>query len=369
MSSNLLTLVMMVKDEAQSIVQSIESCLPHVDRVVILLDERSTDDTPELAREVAGDVPFELYEEPFVDYGTTRNRALELAGTKTTFSLMLSGDETLVRGEELRRHCLHHRDREGDEHGAYMLTVTYSRDGQTMDVPSVRVSRTSGRWRYQGIIHESMVCPGVLSPPALVERASILHVRTETTEQLQATWRHWLRLLESEHAREPDNARTVFLLGQTHHELDQFEQAIGFYEQRASMGGWLEESYEALYRIGDCYEQLGDWARAQRYYLRAHGHHPRRAEPLAALARYYLKRKNWGLAYLFAARAAELPKPTLPLYMESAVYDWEAEALVAASAFRVGEHKRGQEAARKAMERAPSPAALARLMGSAKRTC
>src|SRR5260221_14411589 len=50
--------------------------------------------------------------EPFVDYATSRNRALELAAERyeTKFLLSLSADETLVGGADLNAFLDAHRD-------------------------------------------------------------------------------------------------------------------------------------------------------------------------------------------------------------------------------------------------------------------
>jgi glycosyltransferase involved in cell wall biosynthesis len=358
MSGDLLTLVMMVKDEAASIVQSIESCLPHVDRVVVL-DTGSTDGTQSLAREAAGDVPFELHEEPFADYGTTRNRALELAGHATVFALMLSGDETLVNGEALRGHCGRHRFCEGDEHGAYLMSV---RVEDRCVVPSVRLSRTTGPWRYRGVVHEAMFCPGVSRDPYTVEGCHVLHVRSDSKEQLRAKWSRWLELLQAENAREPHNSRTVYCLAQTYHELDRFSEAIRVYEESLVLGRWPEQLYESMYRTGDCYEQLGKWDEAQRCYLAAHSRMPNRAEPLVALARHYREREDWALTYLYAARAAELPVPESPMSVDMHIYDFERHALVAASAFQVGEPERGRSAVIAALRSNPKDGGLLKML-------
>ena len=92
---------MIVKNEAPSIAKTIASVRGVVDRYTIL-DTGSTDDTIKIIREAFGTTPGDIYEEPFVDFATTRNRAIELEGTKSKYMLMLSGDETLHNASTLR---------------------------------------------------------------------------------------------------------------------------------------------------------------------------------------------------------------------------------------------------------------------------
>src|SRR5262249_34775869 len=74
----------------------------------LVLDTGSTDGTQALVRVAFGATPGDVPEEIFVDFGASRSRALELLGTQAVFSLMLSGDETLVDGAALRRFCEEH---------------------------------------------------------------------------------------------------------------------------------------------------------------------------------------------------------------------------------------------------------------------
>src|SRR3954466_735991 len=104
MSKPLLELVMMVKNEADNIAAVIESIRPYIDRWTIL-DTGSTDGTLKKIHEAVGTVPGDLFCEPFVDYGQTRSRLLDLAGTQSTFAIMLNGEEEVVNGAALRQFC------------------------------------------------------------------------------------------------------------------------------------------------------------------------------------------------------------------------------------------------------------------------
>ena len=172
--------VMIVKNEARSIVETITSVKSFVDRYTIV-DTGSTDGTQNLIREAfcvgtasmprtaAGDsaqqlsstmveqscVPGEVLEESFVDFSTSRNRALHLASRKSIYMLMLSGDEILVRGgDRLRSFAMTHRARIADgnsgSHGAYNVQC---RLGEIM-YGSPRLIRGSSGWRYVGVTHE-----------------------------------------------------------------------------------------------------------------------------------------------------------------------------------------------------------------------
>ena len=68
---------MILKDEAHTIANTLNAVKDHIDCWHIL-DTGSTDGTPDKIKALLAHVPGHLYTEPFVDYGTTRNRILDL---------------------------------------------------------------------------------------------------------------------------------------------------------------------------------------------------------------------------------------------------------------------------------------------------
>lgn len=66
-------------------------------------------------------------QEPFVDYGASRNRIMDLASEQPNppvFLLMLSADETVYNAKALRAFCEKYRDGAGANHEAYAVSMT-----------------------------------------------------------------------------------------------------------------------------------------------------------------------------------------------------------------------------------------------------
>lgn len=151
-SKPLLCLSMIVKNEAKSIVQVLESCQGVIDCAVIV-DTGSTDETKALARETLDRlrIPGDIYDRPFVDFATTRNVALELSKKKARFSLVLSGDEFLVDGGMIREAL---RLTEGRFDIYCIKTVLRHQQTENM---LVRVFWSGCDARYRGVIHETAI--------------------------------------------------------------------------------------------------------------------------------------------------------------------------------------------------------------------
>lgn len=347
-------LVMLMKNEAKSMAALCDSVRPAIDRWV-LLDTGSTDGTAEVAIEKLGDLPYKVVTGDFVDFATSRNEALDLAGDDATFTLFLSGDERLEGARELRAFCEAHES-SGD--GAYYVQIQIGDNS----FDSGRLARASAGWRYRGAVHEVLMGPADERPRQRVPGAVIRHDLTERdAERHRKRFERDRVLLEQQVAKNPNDTRATFYLAQTEECLHNYGKALQLYEQRAQMGGWREEVYEALYRCGRVSLSAGKpWPEAAARYLDAHLHAPHRAEPLVALAEHYARRREWPIAYLYARRAAELPLPQSDiLFVDRATYEMKALELYAASAYYVGDHEEGRKAAAELLRRSPDDPRLA----------
>ncbi|NUP13326.1 MAG: glycosyltransferase [Polyangiaceae bacterium] len=356
MSKPLISLVMIVKDEARGIRATLESVKPWVDRWLVL-DTGSTDGTQSIVRDVMEGVSGRLVEEPFVDFGATRNRALELAGDETVFTLMLSGDETVVGGDALRVFC---EARRAAMDGAYYVRVLL---GQTV-YDSARLARTSAGWRYVGVTHEVLMKEGVDPPTERAAGVEVFHdLRHSDADSQRRRWLLDKKLLSVELERNPARARAAFYLAQTMECLGEHEEAHRAYAHRVALGGWTEEVYESLFRMARTAGAANrPWPDVQQLYLDAHAHSPHRAEPLFAIAWHWYEAKNWPLTYLFASRGAAIPFPTqATLFVDRNVYETKLLDLVATSAIHVGELKTGNDALVRLLQMTPSDERLQRL--------
>jgi hypothetical protein len=352
---------MIVKDEEETLARTLASVAPFVDRWSIL-DTGSTDGTRDLVRRELAGVPGELHEAEFVDFATTRNLALDLAGTATEFVIWLDADDRLEGGGALRAFLEGERARSGPAGEAYYLRVAM---GVCFD--SARVARASAGWRFRGVVHEVLVHP---DHPPPVHRVPGVLVRHEpgvgSEERSRQRWARDVALLEGALARDPGDTRAAFYLAQTLLWLGRHEEAEAAFVRRIAMGGWAEEVYEslvALARIATACAQK-TWPEVEACWLAAHAFAPHRAEPLYAVAQHYDGLGQHALTFLFARRGAELPLPTGDnLFVDEEVYTWKLADLVGTSAYWIGEYAIGESAARKAAQERPGDERLSKNLG------
>lgn len=300
----LLGLVMIIRNEAHGIVETLRSFAPYIDYWTIM-DTGSTDNTMELVHAALRNVPGDLVIEEFVDFSTTRNRALAVHGEKTHWTIMPDADDLLVGGEELRQQLA---SADAGQDG-FMVNL---RRGH-LDYYLPLVLRSSKKHRYIGRVHEYVdrMFDQKLRGVAVHQDAPPL-----SREASKKRWERDLRLLEDDLKVNSRNPRALFYLAQTHECLGQKDEAITHYLERIAVGGWIDETFEAHLRLAGVYRSKSMDVEADHWLLKAHTFMPDRAEPLLKLAQHYRSKDNHALAFLFANRGAAMPRSKSTLFVD-----------------------------------------------------
>ncbi len=336
----LLGLVMIVKDEAKSMQKLADSIKDYIDYWTIL-DTGSTDGTQEIIKEAFQGVPGQLFEEPFIDFATSRNRALELADSKSVFMLSLDGDMVVEHMESLRSFCMAHKD---DMETGYKVQILDESNGLTW--PNAWLMRAQKGVKWVGRVHEYVVAN--ISPDQ-VPKTLIVHCKDRQFQKSQARHERDVKLLLEDYLENPNDSRALFYLAQTYDCLGDMERAFKHYAKRAQMGGFPSEVYESLYRCGRLAKQLGKSnEQVVQLFTAAFEHSPHRAEPLCEIASIYNEESRFALAYIYALRAASLPFPkNEPLFVQAHKYNFDRWNLLAILGWYVGEFEVGYQAAAK----------------------
>jgi hypothetical protein len=349
--TDLLRLHMIVKNESLRIRDTLESVKKCVDSWCIL-DTGSTDGTQDIIQEVMDGIPGQVIEKPIVtfkdtgiiDFAQTRNLGLELASFDTRFLLLLNGDDRLLDVTKLRHFCKEH---EQESDGAYYLRVVGCTRGE---YSSARLMRTSAGWRYSGATHEVLHGCGNVN---INTNVRILH-EEPSLENRKSRWEQDLVVLDRCLQDTPNDPRTVFYLAQTHECLGHYEEAVGLYKRRATLGSWVEEVYESLRRAGQCAEHAGrPWSESQQLYLDAYSALPERLESIYRIAQHWHDVDNHALAFFFSSFGLDSTVPDHSLMVDREVYEWRLADIASIHGYYLGKRKVGRQAALQAVKKGP----------------
>jgi glycosyltransferase involved in cell wall biosynthesis len=339
------TLSMIVKNESHIILECLNSIYKYIDHWVIV-DTGSTDNTKELIQNFFKEknIPGELHERPWVNFGHNRSEALSLCDGKADYMWMIDADD-YVDGE-----FKYPQNMDADGYAIRM-------GGPSFSWWRTQIYKTGQGWKYEGVLHEYAVCTGKQnSTIGKIEGNYYIVARTVGGRNVGVSaiekYSKDAQILEEALQKEPTNSRYQFYLGQSYFDSQQWEKSIEAYMKRAEMGGWVEEIFYSLLRVGVAKAMLNKpWEEIQQAFLECYNVRPNRAEPLYHIARIYRMNNKLGLAYLFAKMAMQIPYPTEDiLFVVDEIYSFGAMDEFSAVAFYAGDIQTGYNVTKKLLD-------------------
>ncbi|MCX5922441.1 MAG: hypothetical protein NTX86_03870 [Candidatus Dependentiae bacterium] len=350
----LLVTVLMVKNEAGSIEETLQ---PYIDGGVkhfVVFDTGSTDGTQDIAQSLFKKYDISeghVVEEPFIDFSTSRNHALDAVEgifPDATFMLMPDAEWYMHNVEELLEFC---KTVKHSNEGSYLVSIKNS----AVSFYTSRLIRCKCGVKFVGAVHEALNQVSVIKAP---DSAYFEWRPSQVGKEKSAQrWHRDLQLLLKSYIEDRRDPRTLFYLAQTYEALDDLENAFLFYKKRSEIQGWDEENYVTTYRLARVAEMMESKdepeivSDAVKLYLKAFTMRPHRAEPLIKIAQYYRHKNNMPLAFIFASRAVKIPYPVQDvLFVEKYMYDFERYDILGICSWYIGEYETGEWAVLKALE-------------------
>lgn len=361
-----LVAICMIKNEAESIRATLQPLADGGIKHYIILDTGSSDGTQELVRKFFKDNNIEhghLFEKPFVDFATSRNHALEFCEQlfpNAEFMLMLDADWYLQNVEGLLKFC--EKNKRITPWRGYFINLHVQGTPQEFCVPRLITGKRGVR--FIGAVHEYFNTGSNEKVPLDIY---FIYAPSEKGKRSSAErWKRDCKLLLKSHQEDPSNPRTIFYLAQSYACLNDWSNALKYYDLRTKYNeGCPEEKYLSWYYAGLMVLKLAEfspvykWPAALGYLIGASALRPHRAEPLVHIARQYCLENNMQLAYMFARSAITLPYPTEDIgFIEKDVYDFARYDVLGACALYIPDYELGEWAVSMAIKAHPQEAYL-----------
>ena len=325
-------LVMIVKDEEDTIEKCLNSVAPYISYWVIV-DTGSKDNTKEVIRTTMDTlgIPGELHERPWVNFEVNRTESLELAKGKCDFRWIIDADDTFSL-DDPNINPFYVLDKEFDSyHISYKL--------QTLKYFRAQIVRSDEDWVYKGVLHEylhldkqdqkSGQIPGChvdadISP---LKRAS----------SIEEKYANDAKILEEALEKEPDNTRYMFYLAQSYRDSLQPEKSIVAYQKRVDAGGWPEEVYYSMYMIARLKETLKfPISEVTEAYSKAWEFRPERLEAAFHTMRKLREQGRYVLSLAYGESALQRPGTRDILFVEPEMWQWRLLDEFSIAAFYAG---------------------------------
>lgn len=336
---------MIVRNEARVVADVLDVIAPYISSWVIV-DTGSDDGTQDLIRNHMArlGIPGVLYQRPWRNFGENRTEALTLAQGHGDYIWVMDADDTVLGTPDFS----------GLDADIYWLRCVDS----TADVFwRPLLFRDGARVRWVGVTHEYASWDDSCVEVKLAGEYYVQYRNIGARNQSGQKHTNDRDVLLAEVERNPQDARSIFYLAQTHFCLRDFDSARKWYARRVELGGWEEEVYYSLWRIAVSMAQLDvPWPQVQDAYLRAWEYRPTRAEPLYEIARQYRIDQRYHLGHLFAERAAAIPFPEQDtLFVCRDIYAWHAADEQAVCASWIDKHAEAFTLCRRLLTRPDIP--------------
>nr|WP_233093121.1 glycosyltransferase [Paracoccus sp. IB05] len=296
---------MIVRDEAEVILETLENLLAHIDLATwVIHDTGSRDNTPDLITDffARAGIPGRLIHRPWESFGANRQYALADAQGLSDYVLFFDADSRF----EGRLPTL------PVDADAMMLNT---RRGSTL-YPSKLIVRNDGSFRWRGVVHEGLYFQGrgeehvrhVDGDYALINQSAGARSRDPSTYFRDA--RALVQAVETLPAEDQDLLpRYTFYCANSWRDAHAPQEAIPWYRKRIALGGWKDEVCLSWLGLGIELTKTGDQDGALLAFLSGHETCPDRAECLYQAARMERMRGRPHLGLVYASEGRRCPMP------------------------------------------------------------
>lgn len=330
-----LCLVMIVKDEEDTIRRCLTHVAPYISYYVIC-DTGSTDNTIEEIKATMAELGIEgeIHERPWVNFEVNRTESLELAKGKCDYRWIIDADDTF-KAADPKINPFNNLPKDVD-----CFQILYRLN--SLQYHRAQIVRSDQDWVYKGVLHEYLDLPGKEGLIQYQIPSNFCHVDADISplkraSSLEEKYSNDAEILAKALEDDPTNTRYMFYLAQSYRDSGQKLKAIEAYEKRIEAGGWEEEVYYSMYMIGKLKEQLGRHPdEVIQAYSRAWEYRPQRLEAVFHVMRKLRERGRWLLSFTYGNMAIKNPGTSDILFVEPEIWQWRLLDEYALAAFHTG---------------------------------
>jgi glycosyltransferase involved in cell wall biosynthesis len=313
---------MIVKNESKVIRRCIDSVKDYINHWVIC-DTGSTDGTQDLIKEIMNEynIPGELHERPWVDFGYNRTESLNYSEGKSDYRLIIDADDVLaVEGENPFMNLTE---------DAYKIKIRLN----SLAYYRTQLVKSDQKWKYVGVLHEYISGPTDIKVSEEFLDGVEMHASVSGhNRDIKGKDKYYNDALIFEKAiiTTPKEElpidlerRYVFYMAQSYRDAGMNERSIEAYQRRVDLGGWAEEVYISKYWIARQKQILGRTdEEIIDAYLKAWEYRPNRLKSLYHLIKFLGTRKRYALAFALSSVGMKTGPCSDILFVEDDIWKW-----------------------------------------------
>jgi tetratricopeptide (TPR) repeat protein len=357
---------MIVKDEADTLEQTIQSVRDHVDEVIIGVDEASNDGTREIAERLADRViPHYLDEELAKqgprknkgDWGFSKARNRVLAVCKPgTWRLILDGHETVKNPENIHKVI---EEAESKNQDGVEVWIHFEPDQYGIPQLMYTQARLLGpNIRYQNSQHNAPMLQKhkkYVSEQFVVEHNKQHQNKSAKKARDVQRSKATIEGFEDAVKQNPQDSRSWFYLGNAYKENAKWTLAIEAYKEYLLISKWDEERWHARVNMGTCYSYRGERDNAREQFVKAIEEFPPMAEAYYYMADLAYKQQHYHEAQVWLEHCVKMEMPKCRLFVTPRIYMVDRYDLLSMVYNHLKQYEKAIQMAEKAYETAEIP--------------
>lgn len=237
----LIELVMIVKNSGNILQKCLQNNKKYIDEWTIL-DTGSTDNTIQIINEELKDISGNLYQEEFIDFSTTRNRALDLSKKNCKYTIILDDSYCLYGGDILIKLL------KKSNNDCFAIKIgDYKNNFLKDSYYSIRIINTEKKLRYKYKVHEHIDCDNI----SYIDDNNIFVYDIKTSYHITRTLKRYRKdidfLLQDE-KEYPNNPRIIYYLAKTYYNIENIDKSLEYYKKLNKLKNiHIDYIYSSLY--------------------------------------------------------------------------------------------------------------------------
>ena len=283
---------MIVKNESHIIESTLSKLLNKIKiDYWVISDTGSTDDTKEKITTFFKErnIPGELFQDEWKDFGYNRTKALEYAFNKSKYILIFDADDEIC--------------------GDFVLPIIKDVDGtkrlekdeyhfnfgDANGIAYIRALLVNNRmkWKYTGVLHESIVCLEKSYTSCVISgNYYTISGRNGHRSKDENKYLNDAIVLEKAYAEALQNndqlyIRYAFYCANSYFDCGKFNEAIKWYKTTLNQNNWVQEKYVCCLKLFYCYKNIQQQETGMFYLVQSFSYDNQRVECIYELVSYY----------------------------------------------------------------------------------
>lgn len=290
-NENLLTLAMIVWNEAKGLEKAILSCIGFIDKIVISVDNKSDDETLEIAKKYADVLKRHEWENNFAK---ARNFVDE--GITSKYILSLDGHEFVKQAPEIK-------EKLKIDTGGFRVRIEMENGD---DFLSPRLYKTGSVWEHA--IHNALKLKEAVNYTDFIithdrlggqsEKSTALRIE-QVRKTMEAELKKELKIKGSE-------VRALFYLARYYRQFLMWKKALRFYKKYLRKSKHKAEKWLCAYEAGVIANTMGKTLLALRFFEKANKEIPNRWEIKKHIGLTYMTFNQWNKALIYLIESLDV---------------------------------------------------------------